>query len=232
MMREYSITTCEGSCTPQKTADPSIAGVKKGRPLIVSTIRNHRATAAAPRQPATNPSRKIRVSCMRSPAARCVNISLKTARARLGPTAWSTTDGRLAPLALLPAVPARRHAAVRERRAGAPATHRRRPDAARRYRRDAGVAHDPLGAAVRLAPDVRGVDRARAASRRDGGRGVGSRRGVARGARVRGVESECAVHGGRGMAARARLRRAAPGPTATPAIFVYDMLHPFGLAAE
>src|SRR2546428_32450 len=34
MMREYSITTCEGSCTPQKTADPSIAGVKKGRALL------------------------------------------------------------------------------------------------------------------------------------------------------------------------------------------------------
>src|SRR3989454_5931157 len=211
MMREYSITTCEGSCTPQKTADPSIAGVKKGRPLIVSTIKNHRATAAAPRQPATNPSRKIRVSCMRSPEARWVNISLKTARARLGPTARSTTDGRLAPLALLPAVPPRRRAAVRERRAGASAAHRRRPDAARRHRRDAGVAHDPLGAAVRLAADVRGADRARTASRRDGGRSVGSRRGVARGARVRGVESECAVHGGRGMAPRARLRRGGSG---------------------
>src|SRR5256886_13137012 len=170
MMREYSITTCEGSCAPQKTADPSIAGVKKGRPLIVSTIRNQRATAAAPRQPATNPSRKIRVSCMRSPEVGWVNISLKTAPARLGPTARSTTDGRLAPLAPLPAVPPRRRAAVRERRAGASAAHRRRPYAARRHRRDAGVAHDPLGAAVRLAADVRGADRARTASRRDGGR--------------------------------------------------------------
>src|SRR2546425_392040 len=98
MMREYSITTCEGSCTPQKTADPSIAGVKKGRPLIVSTIRNHRATAAAPRQPATNPSRKIRVSCMRSPGVGWVNISPGTARARLGPTARRPTDDRLATL--------------------------------------------------------------------------------------------------------------------------------------
>src|SRR2546427_832921 len=87
MIREYSITTCEGSCAPQKTADPSIAGVKKGRPLIVSTIRNHRATAAAPTQPATNPSRKTRVSCMRSPEVACVNISLRATPARLGPAA-------------------------------------------------------------------------------------------------------------------------------------------------
>src|SRR5438046_1669493 len=134
MMREYSITTCEGSCAPQKTADPSIAGVKKGRPLIVSTIRNQRATAAAPRQPATNPSRKIRVSCMRSPEVGCVNISLGTTPARLGPTARSTTDDCLAPLARLSAVPPRRRAAVRERRARASVAHRRRPDAARRHR--------------------------------------------------------------------------------------------------
>src|SRR5437899_8303819 len=167
MMREYSITTCEGSCTPQKTADPSIAGVKKGRPLIVSTIKNHRATAAAPRQPATNPSRKIRVSCMRSPEARCVNISLKTARARLGPTARSTIDGRLAPLALLPAVPPRRRAAVQQRGAGASAAHLRLPHAACRHRRDAGVVHDPLGAAVRLAPAVRDVERVGPALRRE-----------------------------------------------------------------
>src|SRR2546426_12245934 len=140
MMREYSITTCEGSCAPQKTADPSIAGVKKGRPLIVSTIRNHRATAAAPTQPATNPSRKIRVSCMRSPEVGCVNISLRTTPARLGLTARSTTDDRVAPLALLSAVLARRRAAVRERRARASVAQRRRPDAARRHRQDAGVA--------------------------------------------------------------------------------------------
>src|SRR2546422_5666167 len=178
MMREYSITTCEGSCTPQKTADPSIAGVKKGRPLIVSTIRNHRATAAAPRQPATNPSRKIRVSCMRSPEVGWVNISPGTARARLGPTARSPTDDRLASLSPLPAVPPRRRAAVWERRAGASAAHRRRRDAARHHCRDAGVARDPLGAALRVAADVRRADRARPAPRRDAGGGGGTRRGV------------------------------------------------------
>src|SRR2546428_12028391 len=197
MIREYSITTCEGSCAPQKTADPSIAGVKKGRPLIVSTIRNHRATAAAPTQPATNPSRKIRVSCMRSPEVACVNISLRTTPARLGPTARSTTDDRLAPLALLSAVPPRRRAAVRERRARASVAQRRRPDAARRHRRDAGVAHDSLGAAVRLAADVRRADWARAAPRGDAGGRGGSRRGAARDARVRGLDAERAVHGRR-----------------------------------
>src|SRR2546426_5565735 len=197
MMREYSITTCEGSCAPQKTADPSIAGVKKGRPLIVSTIRNQRATAAAPRQPATNPSRKIRVSCMRSPEVGCVNISLGTTPARLGSTARSTTDDCLAPLARLSAVPPRRRAAVRERRAGASVAHRRRPDAARRHRRDAGVAHDSLGAAVRLAADVRRADWTRAAPRGDAGGRGGSRRGAARDARVRGLDAERAVHGDR-----------------------------------
>src|SRR2546427_830249 len=47
MMREYSITTMEGSCTPQKTDEPSMAGVKNGRPATRSTIRNQSATAAA-----------------------------------------------------------------------------------------------------------------------------------------------------------------------------------------
>src|SRR5947199_9701070 len=60
MMREYSITTCEGSCTPQNTAEPSMAGVKNGRPAITSTIRNQSATAAAPIRPVMNPSRRIR----------------------------------------------------------------------------------------------------------------------------------------------------------------------------
>ncbi len=64
MMREYSITTSAGSCTPQKTAEPSIAGVKKGRPAMMSTIRNQSATTPAPINPAMNPSRRIRVSCM------------------------------------------------------------------------------------------------------------------------------------------------------------------------
>src|SRR3989449_6445156 len=206
MMREYSITTCEGSCTPQKTADPSIAGVKKGRPLIVSTIRNHRATAAAPRQPATNPSRKIRVSCMRSPEVGWVNISPGTARARLGPTARSPTDDRLASLSPLPAVPPRRRAAVWERRAGASAAHRRRRDAARHHCRDAGVARDPLGAALRVAADVRRADRARPAPRRDAGGGGGTRRGVPRDARLRGLDGERAIHGRRRRAAGAGLR--------------------------
>src|SRR5437763_8841632 len=64
MMREYSTTTRPGSCTPQKTAEPSIAGGKNGRPAITSTTRNQSATAPAPMSPAMNPSRRIRVSCM------------------------------------------------------------------------------------------------------------------------------------------------------------------------
>src|SRR2546423_1870692 len=64
MMREYSITTWAGSCTPKNTAEPSIAGVKNGRPAITSTTRNQSATAPAPMSPAMNPSRRIRVSCM------------------------------------------------------------------------------------------------------------------------------------------------------------------------
>ena len=61
------MTTRAGSCTPQKTAEPSMAGVKKGRPAIVSTIRNQSATAPAPISPAMNPSRRIRVNCMLAP---------------------------------------------------------------------------------------------------------------------------------------------------------------------
>src|SRR5436189_2111646 len=64
--REKSITTWAGSCTPQNTAEPSMAGVKNGRPAITSTIRNQSATAAAPIRPAMNPSRRIRVNCMSS----------------------------------------------------------------------------------------------------------------------------------------------------------------------
>src|SRR5437773_2324998 len=64
--RENAITTWAGSCTPQNTAEPSMAGVKKGRPAITSTIRNQSATAAAPIRPAMNPSRRIRVNCMSS----------------------------------------------------------------------------------------------------------------------------------------------------------------------
>src|SRR6266550_1200010 len=45
--REKAITTWAGSCTPQNTAEPSMAGVKNGRPAI-------------------NPSRRIRVNCMSS----------------------------------------------------------------------------------------------------------------------------------------------------------------------
>src|SRR5204863_421147 len=67
MMREYSITTMEGSCTPQNTAEPSMAGVKNGRPAITSTTRNESATAAAPMRPAMKPSRRTRLSCMVSP---------------------------------------------------------------------------------------------------------------------------------------------------------------------
>src|SRR5436189_205876 len=48
MMREYSITTRAGSRTPQNTAEPSMAGVKNGRPAITSTTRNQSATAPAP----------------------------------------------------------------------------------------------------------------------------------------------------------------------------------------
>src|SRR5436305_2678184 len=62
--REKAITTWAGSCTPQNTAEPSMAGVKNGRPAITSTIRNQSATAAAPIRPAMNPSRRIRVNCM------------------------------------------------------------------------------------------------------------------------------------------------------------------------
>ncbi len=58
------MTTPAGSWAPQKTALPSIAGVKKGRPFTASMTRNHTATMAAPMQPAMKPSRKIRLSCM------------------------------------------------------------------------------------------------------------------------------------------------------------------------
>ena len=57
------MTTCV-AWSPKKTAPPSIAGVKNGRPFTVSTTRNQIATAAAPIQPAMKPSRRIRLSCM------------------------------------------------------------------------------------------------------------------------------------------------------------------------
>src|SRR5439155_2577814 len=66
MIREYPITTPAASRTPQNTADPSIAGVKNGRPAIASTMRDHSATAPAPMSPATNPSRRTRVNCIGS----------------------------------------------------------------------------------------------------------------------------------------------------------------------
>src|SRR5205085_2991782 len=66
MMREYSTTTWAGSCTPQNTAEPSMAGVKNGRPAMTSMSRNQRATAPAPTSPAMNLSRMIRVSCIDS----------------------------------------------------------------------------------------------------------------------------------------------------------------------
>src|SRR2546422_3966485 len=62
MMREYSITTSAGSCTPQKTAEPSIAGVKKGRPAMMSTIRNQSATTPAPINPADRKSTRLNSS--------------------------------------------------------------------------------------------------------------------------------------------------------------------------
>src|SRR6266508_734680 len=66
MMRENATTTWDGSCVLKNTAELSIAGVKKGRPAMLSTIRNQSATAAAPIRPAMNPSRRIRVNCMSS----------------------------------------------------------------------------------------------------------------------------------------------------------------------
>src|SRR2546426_8250595 len=71
MMREYSITTMVGSRTPQNTAEPSMAGVKNGRPAITSTTRNQSATAAAPIRPAMKPARRTRLSCMVSPPRPC-----------------------------------------------------------------------------------------------------------------------------------------------------------------
>src|SRR5256886_5979563 len=64
MTREKAITALLGSVSPKNTAEPSIAGVKNGRPAITSTTRNQSATAPAPMSPAMNPSRRIRVSCM------------------------------------------------------------------------------------------------------------------------------------------------------------------------
>src|SRR2546429_8594480 len=64
MTREKAITTLLGSDSPKNTAEPSIAGVKNGRPAIASTTRDQRATAPAPMSPAMNPSRRIRVNCM------------------------------------------------------------------------------------------------------------------------------------------------------------------------
>src|SRR6266536_262627 len=87
MMREYSTTTAEGSCAPQNTALPSMAGVKNGRPLIASTTRNQMATAAAPMHPAMKPSRRIRLSCM------AVNIPAARERARLEPMRRPTFYG-------------------------------------------------------------------------------------------------------------------------------------------
>src|SRR5213595_613425 len=119
MMREYSITTLAGSCTPQNTAEPSMAGVKKGRPAMTSMTRNQRATAPAPIRPAMNPSRRIRVSCIDP-------LPWKAPECEYGGTGYSPARPHdPVPTARVPAVSARRLAA--RRRGGRPPSRYRRP---------------------------------------------------------------------------------------------------------
>src|SRR6185503_4546933 len=145
-MREYSMTTPEGSCAPQKTALPSIAGVKKGRPLMASITRNQAATIAAPMQPAMKPSRRMRLSCMPE------NISLAVGRARLA-------HASSAPFPVLRNLFAGGLAALQRRRADASDARGRRGRAARDRRRHRWMARDPLVAALRPSADVRRLDR-------------------------------------------------------------------------
>src|SRR2546430_8341411 len=116
MTRENAITTLLGSDSLKNTAEPSIAGVKNGRPAITSTTRNQSATAPAPTSPAMNPSRRIRVSCIDA-------LPWKAPECEYGGTGYSPARPHdLVPTARLPAVPARRLAA-RRRGGGAPLTH-------------------------------------------------------------------------------------------------------------
>src|SRR5881275_529481 len=180
MMREYSTTTRPGSCTPQKTAEPSIAGVKKGRPAIVSTTRNQSATAPAPMSPAMNPSRRIRVSCIDA-------LPWKAPECEYGGTGYSPARPHdLVPTARLPAVPARRLAA-RGRGGRTPSRHRGpgRPEPARRDRPKPGVARDPLGVPVQLSLVAARVGGRRGAPRGHGGGEPGPGRRDARHVRVR-----------------------------------------------
>src|SRR5437763_1903655 len=105
--------TCAGDGAPQNTALPSMAGVKSGWPLMVSTTRNQMATEAAPMQPAMKPSRRMR---FRSIAAQY--IAPRRVRARLA--------AHDAPPVVLRILLVSGCAAVRDRRCDAPIAHRRR----------------------------------------------------------------------------------------------------------
>src|SRR5437868_4938711 len=121
MTRENAITALLGSVSPKNTAEPSIAGVKNGRPAITSTTRNQSATAPAPTSPAMNPSRRIRVSCIDA-------LPWKAPECEYGGTGYSPARPHdLVPTARLPAVPARRLAA-RGRGGRTPSRHRRRSE--------------------------------------------------------------------------------------------------------
>src|SRR5256886_14756824 len=147
MTREKAITTLLGSDSPKNTAEPSIAGVKKGRPAITSTTRNQSATAPAPMSPAMNPSRRIRVSCIDA-------LPWKAPECEYGGTGYSPARPHdLVPTARLPAVPARRLAA-RRRGGGAPSPPpppRRAPPAPPACPKP-GAGPAPLGGSVSLFP--------------------------------------------------------------------------------
>src|SRR6266702_615790 len=209
MMREYSITTMDGSCTPQNTAEPSMAGVKKGRPAITSMIRNQSATAAAPISPAMNPSRMIRVNCMialpgttldrqyrgftdpgRKPGV-TGKVDSQIPGLAPGVSTLQRGDHDLLPTARLPAVPAR-WLAPRGRGGRAPSRPRGpgRPEPARHDRPVAGMAGDPLGLPVQLPAGAHWTRVRDTAARRHRRRECGARRHPARHVRIRPVGGE------------------------------------------
>ena len=133
---------------------------------------------------------------------------------------------------VLSPLPSGRRGAVRRRRADASGPAWRWAGAARHHRGDTRLARDPLVVVVRPAVDVGRIGRTRRAAPRVARGGSGASRAGHGDVRLRPVGPQHPVHG-RGRAhLAATYATAEPGLTATHAVFLYDMLHPFGLAAE
>src|SRR5258708_10748534 len=134
------------------------------------------APAPPPKAPATTPARRLRPSCISAPSLVCRQYTGRPRGCQIRVLDWPIppppggSHGRRAPPALLWPVPADRLAVVRHRRVAAPVHASRRRGAAAAHRRDTGLAHHPLVAALRISADARGLALRRGAPPRHAGR--------------------------------------------------------------